>query len=117
MLTVTVSDIVTEASVTVRVAGEVDMSSAPVVAEALEKGCAEASRSSSLVVDLTGIRFFAAAGLALLLTVRQRCLDRQVPLLVVAPDSVLRPLRIAGLDGLFDIVPPVDVHTAPVSRR
>lgn len=52
MLTVTVANV--DAGVTVRAIGEVDMHTAPVLAEALEAGCDAANRYHSLVVDLAG---------------------------------------------------------------
>ncbi len=104
MLTATVD--ADGAAVTVCAAGEVDMRSAPLLADALHAACEAAAPRTPLVVDLSGIRFFAGAGLTLLLTTRRRCQERQVPLVVVAPASVLRPLRLTGLDGLFTLAAP-----------
>jgi anti-anti-sigma factor len=105
-VTVHVADVVT-----VRVAGEVDAHTAPLFAAALRAGYAAVEHHDSLVVDLTDVRFFSAAGLTQLLTTRQRCRERRLPLLVVAPDSVLRPLRLTRLDDLFDLVAPAPHRT------
>jgi anti-sigma B factor antagonist len=115
MLTVTVAD--TDADVTMFATGEVDMHTAPVLAAALEASCAAANRKGALAIDLAGIRFFSGAGLTLLLTIRQRCREHRIPLLVIAPDSVLRPLRVTGLDELFDIVPPGGAHIGAHRRH
>jgi anti-sigma B factor antagonist len=94
----------TDAAVVVRAIGEVDICTAPILAAALHTGCIAACRSRPLVIDLTGLRFFSAAGLTLLVTTRRQCHERRVPLRVVATHrSVLRPLHITGLDVLFDV--------------
>ena len=92
--------------VVVRATGEVDGCSAPVLAAALRTGCAAARHPRPLVVDLTGLRFFSAAGVNLLVATRRRCDARQVPLLLVATHrGVLRSLRAAGVGALFDVRP------------
>ncbi|GAA3463482.1 anti-sigma factor antagonist [Saccharothrix longispora] len=92
--------------VVVRATGEVDGRSAPVLAAALRTGCAAAGPPRPLVVDLTGLRFFSAAGVNLLVAARRRCDARQVPLLLVATHrAVLRSLRAAGVGALFDVRP------------
>jgi anti-sigma B factor antagonist len=100
--------------VVVRAIGEVDLANADVLAAALRAGWATGPRGM-LVVDLTGIGFFSAAGLALLVTTEQQCRERQIELRVVAPTrSVLRPLQGTGLDVLFDITPTL---VAAIGRR
>jgi anti-sigma B factor antagonist len=90
----------------VRASGEVDMFTAPGMAAALRAGCVVARSPGLLVIDLTGIRFFSAAGLTVLVSTRRHCRERQVTLRVVATDrSVLLPLRITGVDALLDITP------------
>lgn len=93
-------------AVVVRAVGEVDTATAPVLAAALRAGCGAARSPEPLVVDLTGLRFLAAAGLTPLVTTLLRCNERRVPLRVVAVRrNVLRPLRLTRLDALFDITP------------
>ncbi|WP_306750857.1 anti-sigma factor antagonist [Saccharothrix yanglingensis] len=102
--------------VVVRATGEVDGCSAPVLAAALRTGRAAARRPRPLVVDLTGLRFFSAAGVNLLVATRRRCDARQVPLLLVATHrGVLRSLRAAGVGALFDVRPSLTEAIASVS--
>ena len=94
----------TGTAVVVRAVGDIDHASAPVLAAALRAGCVAVRRPHPLVVDLTGVRLFSAAGLALLATTKRQCHERGVPLRVVATHrGVLRPLRITGMDALLDV--------------
>ena len=66
-----------------------------------------------LVVDLTAVTFLAAAGLTVLLTVREAATAAGVRLFLVADTPVvLRPLMITGLDDVFDVCPDVG-HVRP----
>ncbi|HYQ65008.1 STAS domain-containing protein [Actinophytocola sp.] len=59
-----------------------------------------------VIVDLTGVSFLAAAGLAVLVSARQTAVATGIALrLVVSTHPVLLPLRITGLDAMFDISP------------
>jgi anti-anti-sigma factor len=101
-------------AVVVQAGGEVDMSTAPRLGAALRAGGDAAHPPGPLVIDLTGIRFFSAAGLSQLDTIRRYCRERQVTLKVVATHrSVLLPMRITGLDVLFDIGPTLEEATRP----
>ncbi|GLZ42262.1 STAS domain-containing protein [Actinokineospora sp. NBRC 105648] len=94
------------AAVVVRASGEVDLGTAPTLAAALRAGCLAARPPGPLVVDLTGIRFFSAAGLTALIIIDLRCQRRHLTLKVVATHrSVLMPLHITGLDTQLTIVP------------
>jgi anti-anti-sigma factor len=93
-----------DAVVVVSASGEVDACTAPDLATAIREACASTPTPGSLVIDLTGIRFFSAAGLTVLLTTQQHCHERHIALRVVATHrSVLRPLQITRLDGQFDL--------------
>lgn len=109
-------------SVVVRAAGVVDLNTTGQLAAALHAGYTAEAQPDSLVIDLTGIRFLSVAGLAALVTAGQQCDERHLTLRVVASHhSVLRPMRVTGLDSLFDIAPsPADVkrpHLRLVKRR
>ncbi|MEU3648861.1 STAS domain-containing protein [Lentzea sp. NPDC034063] len=94
------------AAVVVRVSGEVDRVTAPALTTALRAGCQAADPSDSLVVDLTGIRFFAVAGLAALVITHRYCRRRDLTMRVVATHrSVLMPLHVTGLDTQFIVIP------------
>jgi anti-sigma B factor antagonist len=79
----------------VRVDGEVDMVTAPALESQVVALLGEKPRV--LVIDLTGVRFFSSAGLAVL-ALAHREADEGTELRVVANDSaVLRPLELTGL--------------------
>ena len=100
--------------VVVRASGEVDMLTASGLAAALHAGRGAAHPAGLLVIDLTGLRFFSAAGLTVLVVTRRHCRERQVTVRLVATDrSVLLPLRITGLDELFDIAPTLAAAIRP----
>ena len=101
-------------AVVVRAFGEVDMLTAPSLAEALRAGCVATTPPGPLVIDLTGIQFFAAAGLTVLVAAQLLCRERQVTLRVVANHrSVLLPLRVTGVDALLDVTPTLAQATRP----
>lgn len=82
------------------VEGEIDTLTAP----ALEDAVAEllAGNESTLVVDLSGVRFLASSGLAVLIAAAHRAEDRGRRLcLVVTTRAVRRPLEITGTVHLF----------------
>ena len=88
----------------VAVAGEIDLFTAPDfkrhVQHALDRG------GSRLVVDLTETSFVDSSSLGVLIGAHRRLAEggRQ-PLVVVATNrTVLKTLRITGLDGLFTVV-------------
>jgi anti-anti-sigma factor len=59
-----------------------------------------------VIVDLSGVGFFAAAGLTVLVNARDAAMTAGVTLCLVASTRpVLLPLTITGLDSLFDISP------------
>jgi anti-sigma B factor antagonist len=59
-----------------------------------------------VIVDLTDVGFFTAAGLTVLVNARQLALAAGTTLCLVASTRpVLLPLTITGLDSLFDISP------------
>ena len=79
----------------VRVEGEIDMVTAPVLENQVVALVGE--RPRVLVIDLTGVRFFSSAGLAVL-ALAHRASDDRTELRVVADDpAVLRPMELTGL--------------------
>jgi len=95
--------------VVVRVNGEVDMLTTPVLSECLKDQLQ--SEPSVLVVDLRGVGFLGSSGLAALVAARDIAMNRRVALRLVSADhAVLRPLTATGLTDLFDIYP--DLETA-----
>jgi anti-sigma B factor antagonist len=82
-----------EGAVTLTIAGEIDMTSAPALRRALDGVPAH----GRLLVDLTAVRFLDSAGVKVLYD----HLDRH-PELVVSGDGVV--LRILDLTGLSDLL-------------
>lgn len=100
--------------VVLRLAGELDMVTAPGFAEQVQTHVTdrdEDGRAISLVLDLSGITFLGSAGLAVLAEARNLALARAVDVRVVAQSrTVLRPMEVTGLDKVLTVVP--DVATA-----
>ncbi|MCP2243550.1 anti-anti-sigma factor [Lentzea aerocolonigenes] len=93
--------------VVIAVRGEVDSCTSPLLRDRLLEHVRPAC--SQLVVDLTGVSFFGAAGLTVLVTVREAADAAGVRLCLVADTRVvLRPIMITGLDEVIDIWPDVD---------
>jgi len=102
-LTVTVLPGLAEA-VVLSVRGEVDMSTGPFLQRALLSHLANAA--PQVTVDLTGVSFLGAAGLAVLVNVKRAAVAAESRLRLVAHTRVvLLPLTITGLDSEFDIYP------------
>lgn len=99
-----------------RVAGEVDVSSAPQLQDKLSDLVDVAG--AALIVDLSGVTFIDSTGLGVLVGARNRAaeLDGSISL-VVASDRVLKLFRITGLDGVFDVHPSLDDAVAGDAQR
>lgn len=98
---------VTGPAVVLHVAGEIDMSTAPILAEECDQ--AIDTSAGRLVVDLTGVTFFGSAGLAVLLDARRRGDQAGVQVRVVAHSRpVLRSIEIAGVREMLPIYPDLD---------
>jgi anti-sigma B factor antagonist len=92
------------------VQGEVDTLTAPAFAAATTD--LVTGPDETLVIDLTGVRFLASSGLAVLIQAAQGAEERGARLrLVVATRAVRRPLEITGTDQLFDMYPDVSAAT------
>lgn len=78
------------------VAGEIDMTTAPALEDAVRRSLAECP--ARLVIDLTGAQFLSSAGIAVLMLAHRN--SAGAALRVVASDRVvLRPLELTGLTG------------------
>lgn len=96
-------------AVVITVRGEVDSCTSPLLRDAILDQLRPVG--PPLVVDLRGVEFFGAAGLTVLLTVREAAVTAGTRLCLVAHNrAVLLPLAITGLEREFDIhddYPPV----------
>jgi anti-sigma B factor antagonist len=91
----------------IHVKGEVDMASEALLRRHTDDALAE--EPSALVLDLTGVTFFASAGLHVLVDLQHDAASRGLALWVVADSRiVLRPMEITGVDQLVTVVASVD---------
>jgi len=91
----------------VHVTDEVDMATENQLRAALTDAVSAAP--ATLVLDLTGVTFFASTGLHVLVDVQHDATARGLGMLVVADNRVvLRPLQITGVDQLVTVVASVD---------
>ena len=102
----------------VRIAGELDIATAPLVADHLCRHTA--TRPAELVLDLSEVTHLAAAGLTLLVTAMNNDdgIHGRLHLVgVVGNRPVERPLRIAGLLPLLDVHDDLPTLLRTVPRR
>ena len=98
-----------EHQVVLRVSGEIDMLTAPVLSEHVQEQFARPEPGGTprtLVFDLTRVSFLGSAGLAVLAHAQTTAADRGDAVQVVAnARAVLRPLEVTGLDKVLDVRP------------
>jgi anti-sigma B factor antagonist len=101
-------------AVLVRACGEVDGETSEIFEQTLRDQLVAAK---ALIVDLTGIEFFASAGLNTLVTVHKQAKANAVPFVVVAAQrAVLRPITVLGLDRTLTLRASVEEALAEVAR-
>jgi len=92
------------ATVLVHVAGELDHSTVPELADCLGDAVRAAVPPAPVVVDLSDVRFLGAQGIGLLLAHQDLCLRRGSALVVVANTAaVLRPLEVLELTTVLGV--------------
>jgi len=91
-------------AVVLGVRGEVDLATSSSLQRVLLSQLHDAGQL--VIVDVTGVSFLGAAGLTMLVNLKQAAIAEGITLCLVAGTHVLLlPLRITGLDGEFDIRP------------
>jgi anti-anti-sigma factor len=104
----------------VRVLGELDFVTVPLLRSALDAQ-RRRTRPCRVVLDLAGVTLLSSAALTLLLELHHdtRACDQHLVLAGAGHRAVHRPLRVTGLLALFDTVPAVEhaLHGSTVSRR
>jgi anti-sigma B factor antagonist len=91
---------VADSSATVRVVGEIDSTTAPLLSQHL--GGLLDTDVRELTVDLGGVTFLDSAGLCVLATAHRRTVRQDVRMRVLAGSrAVVRPLQITGLWDLL----------------
>jgi anti-sigma B factor antagonist len=98
--------------IVVKVSGDVDLCTAPVLAEALTLAVLDTkSRSgiSEIVVDLRRVAFLGAAGLSVLVDASDRCVRDEIGFHVAADHTpVTRPITTLRLDHALGLCPHPD---------
>lgn len=91
----------------VHVAGEIDVYTAPLLREVLDKQIA--AGRTKLVVDLEQVTFMDSTGLGVLVGRLKLVRGQNGSLRIVsAQDRILKVFKITGLDKVFHIYPTVD---------
>ncbi|GAA2086857.1 STAS domain-containing protein [Actinomadura alba] len=99
-----------DACTVVKVSGVIDIATAPALREGLYRTCEHCT--GRLVVDLSGVSFCDACGLAVLIGTQRRATLRDIPLRLAAPSPpVARLLQLTGLDRILPIQPSPDTAT------
>jgi anti-sigma B factor antagonist len=97
---------------TVRVRGELDIATAPLLRSALDG--VYARRPARVEVDLSGVTFLDASSLGTLIAARRRLAAQRAVLVLVDPSPIVRRvLDITGLDRVVE-VRSAAVTTAPL---
>jgi len=88
----------------IHVAGEVDMVTGPSLEDQLRKILA--TQPERLIVDLSRVSFMGSTALAVLINIRHMADQQSTRFQLRGTDRrpVAAPLRVSGLDHLFDIV-------------
>lgn len=86
---------------TVAVAGEVDLLTAPQFAAATD---AAQSQTRAVLLDLSDVAFLGSAGLSVLVEASRRATDRSGRMAVLAPSRpALRAIEVTGLDAVLNV--------------
>ena len=90
-------------SLVLRVAGELDVLTIDRFRAAVGAGLDQLPDGGILVIDLAGVTFLGSPGLQVLVNATRAASRRREPLRIVvdANRSVIRPIRLTGLDGVL----------------
>ncbi|EWC59059.1 Anti-sigma F factor antagonist (spoIIAA-2) [Actinokineospora spheciospongiae] len=111
MLTVEAGD--NAEAILLRVRGEIDMGTAPILRRGLDDAAARRTDERPVVLDLSGVGFLASAGLALLVEYHRTLLDRGAALRVVSNGGpVLRAIQVSSLDKVLTVYPSAEAALA-----
>lgn len=93
-------------AVVLNVSGEVDMLSAPQLAEAIHTALAAAP--AALIVDLSKVDFLASAGMTVLVTAQAEVVPPTRFAVVANGPATSRPIKLMGLDGILSLYSTLD---------
>jgi anti-anti-sigma factor len=88
---------------TLRLAGELDMTSVATLEAAVSRACSGSTRS--VTIDLSGLSFIDSTGLAVIIHTSGLCSNRGYAFkLIRGPRAVQRLFEVTGLDGVLPFV-------------
>jgi anti-sigma B factor antagonist len=88
---------------TLRLAGELDITSAATLEAAVSRACSGGARS--ITMDLSGLSFIDSTGLAVIIHTSGLCSNRGCAFqLVRGPKAVQRLFELTGLDGVLPFI-------------
>ena len=90
-----------ERTVVVAVSGDLDMLTAPELAEAIQ--AASRKQPAALIVDLSRVEFLASAGINLLITAHRDMAPSARFGVVADGPTTSRPLKLIGMDTIFSV--------------
>ncbi|ORV81530.1 anti-anti-sigma factor [Mycobacterium interjectum] len=93
-------------AVVLTVSGEVDMLSAPQLAEAVRNALAETP--PALIIDLTKVDFLASAGMTVLVTAQAEVAPPTRFAVVANGPATSRPIKLMGLDNVLALYSTLD---------
>lgn len=93
-------------AVVLTVSGEVDMLSAPQLAEAIHTALADAP--AALVIDLSKVDFLASAGMTVLVTAQAEVTAPTRFAVVANGPATSRPIKLMGLDNVLALYSTLD---------
>jgi anti-sigma B factor antagonist len=92
--------------VVVAVSGDLDVLTAPELADAIQ--AAARQEPAALIVDLSGVTFLASAGMNLLITAHRDCASSSQFGVVADGPATSRPLNLIGIDTIFALYRTLD---------
>src|ERR1700744_6017047 len=100
-------------AVVLTVSGEVDMLSAPPLAEAIRT--ALAARPAALIVDLSKVDFLASAGMTVLVTAQDEVEPPTRFAIVANGAATSRPIKLMGIDSVLSLYSSLDSALSSIS--
>jgi anti-anti-sigma factor len=96
----------------IAITGDLDISSTPSLRERLNAALVDTG--PLIVIDLSGVTFCDASGLALLIGARRRTEPKGVAIVLMAPrPQMARLLRVTGLSRIFAVRPSAEAAPLP----
>ena len=102
-----------DGAVVLAVSGDVDMVTAPRLAEAIDE--AIAARPAALIVDLSAVQFLASAGMTVLVHAQAQVVPPTRFAVVADGPATSRPIKLMGIDSTFALYRTCDTALAGIA--